>query len=87
MASLSALPYVWLCLAAAGAAVAVSGVWTTPALNAVWMIASDITRDPFPASADADWLLTSWLTPSLAWLFGAAATSHTFALFCDRGGA
>jgi hypothetical protein len=79
---LSALPYGWLCLAAAVAAIATSGIWTTPALDEVWLIARDITRDPFPTSADADWLLTSWLTPALAWVIGATGAPHAFALFC-----
>jgi hypothetical protein len=79
---LNALPYTWLCLVAATAAIAANGIWTTPALDVVWRIATDITRDPFPDSIDADWLLTSWLTPALAWLVGATATPRMFALFC-----
>jgi hypothetical protein len=76
------LPYTLFCAAVVIAAVTVNGLWTTPALDTVWLIAADITRDPFPETADADWLLTSWLTPALAWLAGAAATPRMFALFC-----
>jgi hypothetical protein len=79
---LNALSYAWLCVVAATAAIVANGTWTTPALDVVWQIATDITRDPFPNSIDADWLLTSWLTPALAWLVGATATPRIFALFC-----
>jgi hypothetical protein len=79
---INALPYTLLCAAALIAAVTVNGLWTTPALDAVWLIAADITQDPFPSTADADWLLSSWLTPALAWLAGATATPRMFALFC-----
>jgi hypothetical protein len=54
-----------------------TGVWFIPNIGATVAIAQDPFTNPF-LNPNAHYLLTSWLSPYLAWLFGLSGNTISF---------
>ena len=79
---LFAWPFWLLALLVLGANVLTQGVWTVPNLDVVYLMARDVTRDPYPGSI-MQFLFSSYLMPLVAYGVGLNKSPAQYFVLCS----
>ena len=79
---LFAWPFWLLALLVLGANILTQGVWMVPNLDVVYLMARDVTRDPYPGSI-MQFLFSSYLMPLLAYGVGLNKSPAQYFVLCS----